>query len=145
MHITVVEDDHAQSKSISEHLKQAFPNASIELIKTEAEFRRLFESRSHNLPHVIVLDMMLRWTDPGPDMKPPPEEVGREGFYRAGFRCVRFLKAREKTKDIPVIICSVLERSDLENDLNGLPPGVKFMHKSKETFQTLADHIRQLT
>lgn len=65
---------------------------------------------------------MIRWTDPSPNMEKPPQEILDEGFYRAGIRCIKELNNKyEGTKNIPVIIYSVLDYDDLEKDIKNLP------------------------
>jgi hypothetical protein len=42
-----------------------------------------------------------------------PDDVEKEGFYTAGFRCEKLLSGNEKLKDVPLIFYTVLERADL--------------------------------
>jgi CheY-like chemotaxis protein len=132
MHILVVEDDPIQAKFIRKALLeskelahaslQRIPNEKyfhewIKCIKTESAFRDAFENIATDKPGVIIIDMMLRWADPSPTIAPPPDEVEREGFYRAGLRCVKLLTTDERTKSIPVIFYSILEHEDFKNEL----------------------------
>src|SRR2546425_8168130 len=112
MTILVIEDDYLQADWIRQKLTEAMPNANIRLIATEAEFRSQFENIANQDPDVVVMDVMLRWADPSPDLTPPPQDVREEGFYRAGLRCERMLAEDNRTSRVPVILYTVLELAD---------------------------------
>ena|SRR5258706_12884053 len=61
----------------------------------------------------------------------PSTEVQREGFYRAGIRCAKLLAERQTTKNIPVILYTILAYADLKDQLNELPARV--IHVRKES------------
>lgn len=115
MYIVVVEDDKLQYEWLDRCLRQSKPLkvTRLERIKTEKEFYDRFDEIASDPPNVILLDIMLRWADPAPNLTPPPPEVGQEGFFRAGLRCEQKLATDARTKNIPIIIYSVLEREDL--------------------------------
>ena len=117
MKILVVEDDHLQVQWIKKGLLQSFPSATIDVIKTELEFRLRVPGMVNDAPAVVIMDVMLRWTDPTPNVQSPPAEVQKGGFFRAGLRCARLLAAQFGTRNIPVILYSVLEESDLASEL----------------------------
>ena len=77
-------------------------------------------------PDVVVMDVMLRWTDPSPNLVEPPDDIKEAGFYRAGLRCAKLLREHVETKHTPVILYTVLERSDVHNNLDDL------VHLSKQ-------------
>src|SRR6267154_1778537 len=110
MKILIVEDDHLQAEWIHMSLAQAFPKAEFNCVRTEAEFRSRFGEIADNRPQVVVMDVMLRWEDPSPEITPRPDYVEAEGFYRAGLRCERMLAQDERTSHVPVILYTVLER-----------------------------------
>ena len=115
MKILIVDDDHLEVNRIAEFFKKHM-DAQIESISTESEFvRRLDEIRGMKL-NVIIMDIMLRWANPGPDLDPTkvPPEVLEEGFYTAGIRCLKRLKARSDTSDVPVILYSALDQKDFK-------------------------------
>jgi ActR/RegA family two-component response regulator len=90
--LLIVEDDKIQADELRhriEHLGWA-----VDHISTELEFRRRVRQTDITLYSLAVVDMMLRWTDPAPEMEQPPPEVIQEGFYTAGLRCCRQLSAR---------------------------------------------------
>jgi predicted nucleotide-binding protein len=141
MKILIVEDDYLQAELIQEGLNAAFPGVDISHIKTESAFRSRLKSIVDNPPDVVIMDMMIRWTDPLPDLPPAPPEVREEGHYRAGLRCQRLLAQSEATAGIPIIIYSVLEREDLQEDLKGTPMNVMYLSKDFE-FKALIRFIR---
>lgn len=129
MYIVFVEDDHLQMEDIEVHVKEAFPGATVERVNTEGEFVSRIDEIADRMPAMVVVDMLLRWADPSPTRKAPPEEVKKGGFFRAGIRCVERLLANEKTKNVPILIYTVLEESDLAQDLSRLPPTVSYLRK----------------
>src|SRR5262249_17444212 len=116
-----VEDDHNQVKWIKDGLQQSFPGVKIQVISTEFGFRQSLPEILNDPPDIIVLDVMLRWADPEPDLEPPPDQVKKEGFYRAGLRCAKLLREQPATEKLPVILYSVLEHSDIARDLEENP------------------------
>ena len=78
------------------------------------------EMAKNTQPDLILMDVMLRWTDPVPpeEMPPEPAEVEEEGYYRAGIRCVRRLRKQEQTDPrIPILLFTILSDHDLSQDL----------------------------
>lgn len=145
MYILVVEDDYLQANLICEKLTSEF-HADVKRISTELEFRLSLNEFEENPPDVIVMDVMLRWTDPSPEIKIPPREVRKEGFYRAGIRCTKILAERDATKHIPVILYTILEHTDLEKQLTDLSTVMDVIHLRKESEDDrLVDSIRGLS
>lgn len=132
MNIILVEDDHLQAEWAKSILEKAFGSVLIKRISTESEFYANLETFENSPPDLFVIDVMLRWTDPRPNMQPPPEEVVKDGFYRAGLRCERKLSEREKTRSIPVILYTVLEDIDLHPELGTLPHHVTYLRKDSD-------------
>ncbi len=64
MYLLVIEDDYLQANWIQENLQTAFPTARIQRIATELDFRSHLEEIGRDRPTVIIMDVMLRWTDP---------------------------------------------------------------------------------
>jgi CheY-like chemotaxis protein len=145
MYILVVEDDYLQADWICKRLKRAL-HSEVHRISTESQFRKQLKQIEDKRPDVVVMDVMLPWTDPSPNIEPPPPEVLEQGFYRAGVRCTKLLAENKKTKDIPVILYTVLERADLEDQLKEFSPGAKVAHLRKDSDDDrLIDLIRELT
>jgi CheY-like chemotaxis protein len=145
MYILVVEDDSIQANLICSQLNRAFPDCRIRRIETEHEFRSHLVDIPQDPPDVIVLDIMLRWTDPAPDMPLWPEDVEAEGPNRAGFRCKEILARDVITKNIPVILYTVLEREDIAHEFARLLVGdINYVRKDDE-FESLIREIRRLT
>ena len=136
MRILVVEDDHLQAEWLRTNLGEGFPelreSPKIELMSTEFEFRQRFGEITDSPPDVIVMDVMLRWADPSPDMEPPPPDVVKEGFYVAGLRCEQLLAADRRTRVVPVILYTVLDSSALNHELRKLRPNVRFLPKESD-------------
>lgn len=118
MSIILVEDDEIQAKSIARKMRQAFRGHTVTVLTTEADFRAQFEALASNPPTIFVIDVMLRWTTPKPQMPERPEDVRREGPNRAGFRCKAMLTADVRTKQIPVVLYTVLGKNDLRGELD---------------------------
>lgn len=148
MRILVVEDDHIQADWIKKKLQDAFAqtHGGVELIviNTESEFRTRLPELANSLPDVIVMDVMLRWADPSPDLARPPQDVIQEGFYRAGLRCERLLASDPRTSSIPVVLYTVLDSNAMDHEITNLRPNVKYLPKSSDV-EPLAKMIRELT
>lgn len=129
MRILVVEDDSLQADAIISILATTFPRDTVELIRSEYEFRTKVADIQNHMPGVIVMDMMLPWCTPRVDIPPPPEDVLRDGFFRAGFRCQKLLEGNEKTKEIPIIFFTVLEKGDLRPQLRDQSKEVIYLQK----------------
>lgn len=123
MHFLIVEDDKLQFSYIKNGIKEGrcFSKSRIERIATECEFIEKFESIATDKPDLILLDIMLRWTDPAPDMTLPPADIAKEGFFRAGVRCEQRLAVDPRTRNIPVIVYSILEKKDFEGEIRERP------------------------
>ncbi len=132
MRVVLVEDDYLQAELIRQWLNDTWPQIEIERVETEAAFRNQIQVLSTRPPDVVIMDLLLRWSDPSHDFEQPPDEVKAEGFYRAGLRCVELLRKNGATKHIPIILYSVLEQSGIEDELAGLRPQVSFLPKSFE-------------
>jgi len=113
--IVLLEDDYLQRDSICAGLKGRYKNLSIQSIATERQFVDSLDAILKEPPDLFILDVMVRWTNPSPDMEPMPEEMRKQGFYRAGIRCEA--RIREQGCDTPVVLYTVLEDDDLRADL----------------------------
>lgn len=141
MYILIVEDDPAQFAYFKEILIDSFPNLRLNRIITEKDFRDKMKEIANDRPDVILMDIMLRWTDPAPDMSPPPKEVEKEGFFRAGLRCVNLLAQNNSTKRIPIILYSVLELKETV-----FPSGLRIKLLGKDFARNrLKEAIREMT
>lgn len=149
MNILVVENDFLQYDWIRESLKRSFLSPdNVEIIRTEREFYSKFDEIAEDPPAVIIMDVMLQWTTPSEnlEMEKPPDPVLKGGHQSAGLRCERKLAADPRTKDIPVILYTVLERADLEENLSSLPSHVKHLRKESDPynlFQIISDVIKR--
>ena len=144
MRIVIAEDDKYQREQFARILGQVFLEADITLFRTEKEFREGLEKITMETPDIVILDIMLRWTDPSLDGDTMPPDVKAGKFFGAGFRCQGLLERGDRTRDIPVILYSVLERTDIEGELAGLPTNVRFVPKAVTLYNLIAA-IREMT
>jgi CheY-like chemotaxis protein len=144
MRILVVEDDHHQAYWIGTSLLEGLPGAQIRRISTELGFRSRLADIADDPPDVIIMDIMLRWTDPSPDLQEPPADVRKDGFYAAGLRCERLLAENERTSGIPVIFYTVLEESDVHQKQPTLRENVHYLPKESDP-KPLIDKVREVT
>src|SRR4051812_7072954 len=105
LNIVLVEDDPTPAKRVHRTLLEELPGSKITRIWTEAEFRSKVSEFSKENPDVIILDVMLPWTDVE-HMVPLPDDVP-DDYHRAGFRCIKFLAESDGTQGIPCIIYTV--------------------------------------
>lgn len=142
-YFVVVEDDHLQEGPLQDHLAAAFPDAAVETLCSEREFRERLPALRSRPPDVVVMDVMLRWTLPASDAPPPPPDVAADGYYRAGLRCARILLADARLARVPVILYTILERGDLERDGRTLPSSCTYVGKNTD-LDVLSRMIRAL-
>lgn len=116
--ILVVDDSAAARNRMVEALDREYGSMiDVRQISTESEFRQWIDHDVEEVPSLVVLDMMLRWADVTPDRPPMPKEVADNGYYRAGLRCLRLLRADPRTERVPVILHTVLAWDDVAGDL----------------------------
>ena len=134
--ILLVEDDPLDASMIKEEL-EAQLKATVSVIKTEGEFVSRFEEIAKAPPDLIVLDVMLRWAVPSPDLTEDsiPAEVREEGFYTAGLRCVDRLEKDNRTQNIPSIIYTGLDKNNFAK---------RVVHTKSEDLTPLVHEIRKV-
>jgi CheY-like chemotaxis protein len=146
MHITLVEDDHLQAEWLESRLDAAFRGVVIKRLNTESDFYEWLNELENNdevNPDLFIIDVMLRWADPSPTIAEPPPDVVDNGFYRAGLRCKDQVMANERTRDVPIILYTVLEELDLEKALENRPSGVTHLRKDSSA-EPLIRMIRKI-
>ncbi len=133
-HVLILEDDASASGWLESAIRRELTDlaSAIEIVETESEFvlewLPQFDQGMKPQPSVIVIDIMLRWTDPAPQQPPRPPEVIQGGFMRAGLRCLESIRQRPKLLHVPVVLYTALTREDLFS-LGGKPDGVQFVQK----------------
>ena len=143
MNAVLVEDDSLQAQSIVDALAQAFSGGTVSVVRSEHAFLSFLNDLPEQMPDVIIVDVILRWCEPAPEMPVPPPEVLASGHYRAGMRCLMKLLDNESTQHIPVVIYSILGDRALENELQHLPHHVVHLRKESD-LSRLVMHIRSL-
>ena len=140
MYVVIVEDDPLQVGDTVAALHRAFQDLRCDSIETESEFYSRLQQLKENPPDLVILDVMLRWANPSREMPPRHERAKREGFYTAGFRCRDLLALNEETRNIPVIIFTILEAEDFYRD--SLSPNTFVLRKGDT--DTLVREVRKL-
>jgi CheY-like chemotaxis protein len=125
----ILEDDYLQAEWIQQVITDNFKGSKTVRISTEHDFD-LGRVNAFQ-PDLILIDVMMRWTDPDSDAE-MPQEIADEGFYRAGLRCERLLRTYGDTEKIPVILYTVLEKADFEVDLENLHPKTRYIEKNSD-------------
>jgi CheY-like chemotaxis protein len=135
--ILVVEDDSADADPIREQLQARF-GARVDVISTEREFVDKFEEIATRPPDVIVMDVMLRWTRPSPDLTEEsiPARVREEGFYFAGLRCIDMLEQDSRTRKIPYVIYSGLDQNNFTK---------RVIHTKSDDLNRLVEEIAKVS
>jgi len=139
----IVEDDHLQKGPLEDRLTTTFPGAEVTVLSSEHQFREHLATLRSSPPDLVLMDVMLRWSLPSPNAPAPPPEVADGGYYRAGLRCANLLYADERLHHVPVVLYTILERTDLERDHKALPPNSSYVGKSNDP-EVLLRKIRQL-
>lgn len=143
MRAVIVEDDYLQADWLKQTIQSAFHGAQVDCIRTEYAFRQALADLRKSPPDVLLLDVMLRWTNPGMDVS-APDDVREGQYYRAGLRCERLLREFPETKALPVILYTMLEGKDLKEDFTHLSSRTCYVGKDSDAsqlIQTLRDLI----
>jgi hypothetical protein len=90
-------------------LELAFSGVKITILRSESEFRTNFSAVLREGVSLFILDCLLRWASP---------ETGNIGespgpFQKAGIRCARLICEDPRSRDIPVIIYSVVDAANI--------------------------------
>jgi len=125
--VLLVEDDYMYVNWLKDELESNLGH-QVEVISTEQDFRTRGASIAKTPPDVVLMDIMLRWADPSNEMIPPPPCHGT--FHRAGLRCLQMLRNDPRTRDVPVILYSVLDESDIARDMQELGLTARHVEKS---------------
>jgi CheY-like chemotaxis protein len=132
--VLILEDDSAMSEWLESaiHREMADLRPEIEVLETESEFVLKwlpeFDKGLREKPAVIVIDVMLRWTDPDPDQPPRPPEVIDGGFMRAGLRCLDLIRKHTTLSRSRVVLFTNLSKENLES-IGGNADDVEFVQK----------------
>ena len=140
MRVLLIEDDSIQAKRLASVIQKKF-GVAVDRIATELEFQQKLPEIQDGFYAVALVDMMLRWTDPSPDMVPPPQEVINEGFFYGGLRCRKALLA----KNIESIIFTVFGSDTLPELKN---EGIVFVQKGpsyQPVLKRLKDYLNPTT
>lgn len=147
--ILIVDDEISVVEAFRQRLMRILPNATLFPVYTEQEFLSQFPEIEAFLPDIVVLDILLPWTTPIPNMQPPPpptEEVQKAGHLRAGIRCLGKLRNANATATVPVVLHSVISEMDLrESDLIDGLGEITFIVQKTDGLDHLINFIRSVT
>ena len=138
MNIVLVEDDHYEREDIKAAIREQFPTAVVQTIRTESAFMKALNTFVQR-PDIFLIDIMLRWTDPSPDITMPPPNCS---FLDAGFRCAEELQ--KVMPGVPTVLYTVLDNQDIQARRKKLARDVRYVRKSSD-LRPLYDAIRELT
>ncbi len=71
-------------------------------------------------------------------MQLPPKEIRDEGFYRAGIRCAQMLVTNPRTNRVKIVLYTVLEENDLEQEIGGLGKMITYIRKDSDLTPLIA-------
>src|SRR5260370_927333 len=108
--IVLVEDDEPMLSWMYNEFHRAFRGVRIDTHQTEASFRKAIPRLVEHPPALIVMDVMLRWSDT-PEQDPLPRNL--DG-YRAGFRCRELLSKYRSTRGVPMIFYTAVPAPAVE-------------------------------
>jgi CheY-like chemotaxis protein len=129
--IYVVEDDPFQAEWIVELLQQKFGDqVEVKQITTQYGFESNFETIAADQPAGIILDVMLQWKDT--DVAKDPKSL--DSYRRAGLDCRNMLAKDARTRRVPVMLYSVLDRATVRD----LAPGTEFLRKDSNDRELVA-------
>jgi predicted nucleotide-binding protein len=133
MKILLIDDDALETEAVRDALVHYFPEISVDIVNTERGFRDRLKAILDSPPDLVILDVMLRWSDASSEPSAPPNELGDFASYRSGLRCHRLLAQNDETKNIPTILYTVLERGDIAEELRNMPQNVVYLKKESDS------------
>ncbi len=131
--ILVIEDDQNHADDLQRSLERL--GWGVDVISTEAEFRKRVQGFDARMYWLAIVDMMLRWTNPSRDMELRPPDVVEEGSYTAGLRCCRALAA----KGMRCIIFTALSPDSIPRRASD---NFEIIHKGPSGYATLLERLR---
>jgi CheY-like chemotaxis protein len=140
LRVLLIEDDYLYANWLEKEIRISL-GVDVEEVTTEHGFHLKLGEIVENPPDVIVMDIMLRWADPAPDMPIPPVDLG--SFHRAGLRCLCLLRADKTTRSTPVILYSNLDESDIVHEMRELGLAAPHVPKSSNA-KVILDQIQSL-
>jgi CheY-like chemotaxis protein len=142
MKFLIVDDEYDLTRPMYSYIGREL-GAEVSAARTEKEFRERLDALRADPPDLVVMDMLLPWDTPGPDMEPPPEDVRQAGYVAAGWRCVELLTRHPRTADVPVVISSVVAVADVREQRLEVP-GRVFYHDKTFGAPSLLNIIRSI-
>jgi hypothetical protein len=136
MRILIVEDDAIDAIWLRNMIAEAFPGVQTDVLSTESEFISNFARIVKDPPVLALVDVILRWADPAPDIPEPPGEVLAHGPYRGGFRIVDALASRPETRWVPVILTSSGSIGQMDERIR-LPENVVRLPKQELSYRLI--------
>jgi len=149
MQFVLLEDDPGQSDWLIDDLRSRSPKVDIQLLTSEHEFRSALDSFRGSQPDLFILDVMVRWTKPEPNMELPSADAGKEKYFRAGVRCAELL--RREGFSTPIILYTILENVDIHEDLERLraaSDNIVYIRKestSEELLRQIREKVKAVT
>ncbi len=138
MKLLLVEDIYLQGDWLKTQLESRL-HGEVLWIQSGSEFRSRLDEIGAWAPDLALVDVMLKWSDPRPNLEMPPPGWSRAG---AGLDCQKLLAARQDTRHTQVIIYTILSRDDFAG--NQLPAGISHIQKDSD-LGPLFQRIRELT
>lgn len=108
--ILMVEDDWQYAQLVGESLRDALPDLDLIKVKSESEFIERFDELAALPLSLILMDVMVAWAEVKEGAPEKTNDAEREGYFRAGLRCVERLRNHPSTREIPIIIHSNLSK-----------------------------------
>jgi TIR domain-containing protein len=141
LRVLIVEDDYTDYFQIKSEIALRFTGVEIQRISSEAEFVQHFDRLAECSPHLIIVDLMLKWLEPN---GVPSIDLSTPGDYRrAGLRLISRLSADDRTQSVPVLLCSNLGERYLRSQVESLPENVYLLGKDAVSIAKVAASIIQ--
>ncbi|HXR46035.1 MAG TPA: hypothetical protein VN784_01230 [Candidatus Limnocylindrales bacterium] len=138
--IVLLEDEEIYAKELQEQLLPLIAPLDIEWCSTEVVFMSNLATWADEPPLLFILDMMVRWADPGTAAPKQPEEV--HSHFRSGIRCYRHLRKHSVFAKTPILFSTVVSTEQFQQDIPHSDLAVSVYHKARYSISDLAHTIR---
>lgn len=140
--IVLVEDNPDWLELCCDRLKKELSRDPV-VIGSESDFIENMPEFEKHPPQLFIIDVMVPWSEPRPDIPEASEEVKRNGFFKAGFRCQKRLAENENLRNAPIIFWTILSDKDVLRALRTYPLNVSHVAKDLD-LNPLMNKIREL-
>lgn len=138
--IVLVEDESIYAEELQQKLLPLIAPLDIEWCSTEAVFISCLPEWANEPPLLFILDMLVPWARPNPNVPKPPDDV--RSPHRAGIRCYRRLRKYPVFATTPILFSTVVSSEQFRRNIPHKDLAVSVYQKVRCSVHDIAHAIR---